>query len=111
MNLAAPSYKGNRPAPEFTEGGLHALEMSNGGLHAHKLHPSPALSQDALPDVTLAPATGANCSRRHAHKMSKGDQHACAGVFQFEIELTEEPLSLEPTPSPAQVLLLKLTQE
>ena len=42
MNLAAPSYRGDLPAPEFTEDGLHApfkgpspsFEMYKGDLHA-----------------------------------------------------------------------------
>ena len=42
---------------------------------------------------------------------AKGDHHVCVGVLQVKTESCEEPLSPEPSSSPAQVLLRKLTRK
>ena len=42
---------------------------------------------------------------------ARDDKHIRDGVLQVETEASEEPLSLEPTSSPAQVLLRKLDQK
>ena len=79
----------------MSKGGLHTPEMSKGGLHAHE-------STEGDPHAI------------YIYKVLK-QVHPDTGVsfkaMSITNESTEEPLSLEPNSSPAQVLMLKFAKE